>query len=575
MQLHHLPAITELQLNRTLITGSADPFTISMLMQNDINHALHAYQLQLAASKEPPEERRDADDDVDVPDAALLPARAPADAKGAVPSIETLNSEMPKKELQKDRGRKAFKIFLNRLRLKRYGCATITKPDPTFKVAYLGNVVTGWAKGEGCFEKPLTTLWRNYTQSSRPDVRMQLTVSGGGLRATTKDHGLTEYWANRLTACAAPSQFPRLFCWVYRHEGKRLRHELRCHAVLCPSSTVAKQLEDELKQSLALALLEFKREKLSKQNARLSLVNSVYENPSLPRRKIMLSTGSHNYRPPLERSKSAPKLMSIEEILEEPEEEGERESKESIRKLLKHCDSTGALLDRRKLNLVNKFKSNVPAKSSSLREEPLKEEDDDHILDEKSETLLNELVENSFKNDLLESCEKAWYTALSQKPDLIPLECDEGSLSSGCESASTVTSDNEHADPTQSPAVGELDNIEEEKKTELDFKVGGAVLSRVRSFERLSNPDILKYCGINGKKQLPDHDEVSLIPVGESHQADFSSLKVFKKRALSEPGSRHSLESAGSDDENDSACSDESGYEEEELASSVGNIILV
>lgn len=51
---------------------------------------------------------------------------------------------------------------------------------------------------------------------------------------------------------------------------------------------------------------EFKREKILKQNARLSLANAVYDNPSLPRRKIMLSVGGNNYRPPLERSSRRP-----------------------------------------------------------------------------------------------------------------------------------------------------------------------------------------------------------------------------------------------------------------------------
>lgn len=74
---------------------------------------------------------------------------------------------------------------------------------------------------------------------------------------------------------------------------------------------------------MAVALREFKRDKISKQNARLSLANSVYDNPQMPRRKILLSTGGNNYRPPLERSKSAPKLMAIEEIIEEDEEETE------------------------------------------------------------------------------------------------------------------------------------------------------------------------------------------------------------------------------------------------------------
>lgn len=49
-------------------------------------------------------------------------------------------------------------------------------------------------------------------------------------------------------------------------------------------------------------------------------MNSLYENPSMPRRKILLSVGANNYRPPMERSKSAPKLMSIEEADGEEED---------------------------------------------------------------------------------------------------------------------------------------------------------------------------------------------------------------------------------------------------------------
>lgn len=154
---------------------------------------------------------------------------------------------------------------------------------------------------------------------------MKVTVTGSGLKAVTREHGLTEYWSHRLTYCAAPAAFPRIFCWVYRHEGRRLKQELRCHAVLCPKEAVARRMASQLRARLAQALSEFKRDKVCRQNARLSLANSVYENPSMPRRKILLSTGSHNYRPPLERSKSAPKLMVIEESLEEEQEEQEAE----------------------------------------------------------------------------------------------------------------------------------------------------------------------------------------------------------------------------------------------------------
>ncbi|XP_065086395.1 uncharacterized protein LOC135708320 [Ochlerotatus camptorhynchus] len=197
----------------------------------------------------------------------------------------------------------------------------ISRPDPEFKVSYLGNVLTGWAKGEGCVEKPLATLWRNYTQNSKPDVLMKLCLCPSGLKATTRQHGLTEYWSHRITYCTAPKNYPRVFCWIYRHEGRKLKHEFRCHAVICSKESVAKEISTTLKENLAKALQEFKRDKLNRQNARLSLANSVYDNPSMPRRKIMLSVGANNYRPPLERSKSAPKLMAIEEMIAEEDEE--------------------------------------------------------------------------------------------------------------------------------------------------------------------------------------------------------------------------------------------------------------
>ncbi|KOX68092.1 Protein FAM43A [Melipona quadrifasciata] len=209
------------------------------------------------------------------------------------------------------------------------------------------------ADGEGCVEKPVSTLWRNYVTSSRPDVSMRLTVTNGGLTATTKDHGLTEYWAHRVTYCTAPASHPRLFVWVYRHEGRRLRPELRCHAALCSKESTARRLASTLNARLQQALLEFRRDKVSRQNARtnislsmsnelkifidpqnsfanspnyntLSLANALYENPSLPRRKLLLSTGGQNYRPPLERSKSAPKLSAIEEDIVAEEIEQQR-----------------------------------------------------------------------------------------------------------------------------------------------------------------------------------------------------------------------------------------------------------
>ncbi|XP_043464558.1 uncharacterized protein LOC122499992 isoform X4 [Leptopilina heterotoma] len=243
----------------------------------------------------------------------------------AKPVEDEISCSLPNGSSGKDFGQRTLKSLKNglgKLWKRHRGNALITEYDPCYKVAYLGNVLTGWAKGEGCVEKPVSTLWRNYVSNSRPDVLMRLTVTNGGLTATTKDHGLTEYWAHRVTYCIAPDFYPRLFVWVYRHEGRKLRPELRCHAVLCSKVSTARRLASTLNTRLQQALLEFRRDKVSRQNARLSLANAAYENPSLPRRKILLSTGGQNYRPPMERSKSAPKLFSIEEdtIAEEIEQ---------------------------------------------------------------------------------------------------------------------------------------------------------------------------------------------------------------------------------------------------------------
>lgn len=83
---------------------------------------------------------------------------------------------------------------------------------------------------------------------------MRVVVCASGLKATTRQHGLTEYWANRITHCCAPKNFPRVFCWIYRHEGRKLKHELRCHAVLCSKESVAQEICNTLRVSVFLFL---------------------------------------------------------------------------------------------------------------------------------------------------------------------------------------------------------------------------------------------------------------------------------------------------------------------------------
>ncbi|KAK7090686.1 protein FAM43A-like [Littorina saxatilis] len=202
----------------------------------------------------------------------------------------------------------------------------ISEQDPSYKVRYLGNVQTAMMKGEGCVDKPINTIWNNYMRSPHPGLEMKLVLTGSGLKAYTKEQGLTEYRAHRISYCIAHPSYPKLFVWVYRHEGKKMKMELRCHAVLCKSEAKAKAIALQLHEKLSFALKEFQREKLRKQNSRLTLqrTNSLPKQGSvLPLRKQLLST-ANNFKPPASKSTGAPKLGAIHEDHEEEEEEMRR-----------------------------------------------------------------------------------------------------------------------------------------------------------------------------------------------------------------------------------------------------------
>lgn len=241
----------------------------------------------------------------------------------------------------------------------------INEPDPEYSVIYLGNVLTVLAKGDGCVDKPLTLIWRTYCSRTRPDLPMKLMITNTGLKATTKQQGLTEYWAHRITYCLAPSKYPRLFCWIYKHEGKKLKPELRCHAVLCKKVDQPLSMAPLLHNRIQSALRDYKREKICRQNLRLS--SNIAGHPSLPRRRLMLSTGGQNFRPPMARSKSAPKLHSIdeddekeeiEEVLEELDDYFEEEPTNSLRTQISlesdgysdECDLTTMLTNNNRRN---------------------------------------------------------------------------------------------------------------------------------------------------------------------------------------------------------------------------------
>ncbi|VDM74418.1 unnamed protein product [Strongylus vulgaris] len=213
---------------------------------------------------------------------------------------------------------------------------TINPPDVCYNVIYLGNVLTIMAGGEHCFEKPLELIWKAYCNRTDGDLNMGLEITRSGLKAETKEQGLTEYWAHRITSSGAPANYPRIFCWIYKHDGKRLKPELRCHAVLCKRTSDPLNIHTKLQEFLHTALqvrnrnmfrtsaVEYRREKIAVQNARLT------GSAGCPRRKKLLHTGSLNFRPPVCRSKSAPRLGSIDEeqevdfcYIDEPESDSE------------------------------------------------------------------------------------------------------------------------------------------------------------------------------------------------------------------------------------------------------------
>lgn len=201
----------------------------------------------------------------------------------------------------------------------------ISESDPTYKVKYLGNVLTTFVKGDGCVDRPLAILWNNYLANPSLPKEMQLTVTNYGLKAMTKEQGLMEYRCHRIVYSIHHSQYPKLFVWVYRHEGRKMKVEVRCHAALCKSELKAKTMEEQLKERLAFALAEFMREKIRRQNARLT-IQRTHSVPcggvgaSLPLRTQLLRIGQH-FKPPASLSTAASSTLgAISEELGETDQ---------------------------------------------------------------------------------------------------------------------------------------------------------------------------------------------------------------------------------------------------------------
>ncbi|XP_004644079.1 protein FAM43A [Octodon degus] len=213
----------------------------------------------------------------------------------------------------------------------------ITSEDPTYTVLYLGNATTIQARGDGCTDLAVGKIWSK-SEAGRQGTKMKLTVSAQGIRMVhAEERALRRpghlYLLHRVTYCVADARLPKVFAWVYRHELKHKAVMLRCHAVLVSKPEKAQAMALLLYQTSANALAEFKRLK-RRDDARHQQQELVgaHTIPLVPLRKLLLH-GPCCYKPPVERSRSAPKLGSITEDLlgeqQEQEEEDEEEHPES------------------------------------------------------------------------------------------------------------------------------------------------------------------------------------------------------------------------------------------------------
>ncbi|KAM6443273.1 LOW QUALITY PROTEIN: protein FAM43A [Liasis olivaceus] len=198
----------------------------------------------------------------------------------------------------------------------------VSSEAPTYTALYLGNATTLQAKGEGCTDAAVGKIWAK-SEAGRHGTKMKLTIGPQGIRmapavaaeAACRPGHL--YLLHRVTYCVADPRLPRLFAWIYRHEVKHKAVLLRCHAVLVSKAEKARAMALLLYQTSAAALAEFRRLK-KRADARHQQLQQVGPGadgaiPLVPLRKLLLHGPGGCYKPPVERSRSAPKLGSITE----------------------------------------------------------------------------------------------------------------------------------------------------------------------------------------------------------------------------------------------------------------------
>lgn len=133
----------------------------------------------------------------------------------------------------------------------------------------------------------------------------------------------------------------------------------------------------------------------------------------------MLSVGANNYRPPLERSKSAPKLMAIEEMVGEEDEEDDEENAVKEVDNRKSCCKQDVLypamtLGRRRCRRGHSIRRSgrrrvgfkVPEETKEIKDEEKSKNENEEIVElrQKIVSSISTESEEDFDNLLLENC---------------------------------------------------------------------------------------------------------------------------------------------------------------------------
>jgi len=302
-------------------------------------------------------------------------------------------------------------------------------------------------------DKPVKILWDNHLKhNGQAGLKMKLTLTQGGLKVDTKDHGLTEYYGHRIHFVQAHPSHPKLFVWVYQHVGKNLKTEIRCHAALCQRARDSKTIETLLNDKLQRTFLEYKREKRRQQNSRLcNTKNGGLLTGQLGTRKRTFRI-TRTYKPPVQHGMcSAPKL---DDVLEEEEERdettfGKRNNRLSLRK---------------RIDTIVNEKASMPIEEEEEEEE---EDDEESQVDESNEHLFDQE-----SHELNEPC-----FILNEKEEM-------------------ETTDEEEEDDNEEINSDEQEEEEEEDELEIQLEL--------KNIDEKASEDMICELGKNNFKNLID-----------------------------------------------------------------------